>query len=198
MDIENFYDTMDGVEEGGKAPFHLNKLVKAGLVIHEFENAPRDARYKLWHYRDARFPKESLVSAGCFVTSWKLFMIRYYLGLPEGFDKLNSTYGDFKFQTVLEYGEPEYQFVFRGEMYSRYFKPDITHPTSALPLGTPMFGLDPVLYSYKKFGEMIHDIMAYLMVFHDRKCIELPQEFSKSRFCSWKQHFKYEEFKKGD
>lgn len=129
-DGQKFYDDdnngfgWSGDREWVKRKF--NVLVKNKLVKFEKAIAPRDARYRIWHWYDPEVDFEDLIDAGCFVSTHKLFVIKKYLNLPDGFDK-NATYGDMQFiKTMHEYigCPPMLQYSFKYKKYTCNFKRD--------------------------------------------------------------------------
>lgn len=132
---------------------NMKKLVDNGLVTNTIKKAPRDGRYRHYYWFCPEYDFNDLIDAGCFVSTWKLFMIRHYLNLPRGFDKKNGKYGKIEFfQTEKEW--VPYSFKYNGQPY---MKEDQFNTNKG----------EPFEMSYQTFSDMIHPLWDELQKIED-------------------------------
>lgn len=99
---------------------NLQPLIDAGLVKFGVFHDCNDPKYISWHFYSPDFDHKEMVSAECFVTTHELALIKYYLKLPDGFDKKNGDYGLVKFS----YKKGFYNFKYKGEKAKFDFHPE--------------------------------------------------------------------------
>lgn len=164
-DGQNFYDKNNkgfgysGSREWVKKNF--KSLIKNGLVTFESLHDCRDGKYTSWYFYDPNYHLEELIDASCYVSVNKLFMIKYYLNLPDGFNKRNKTYGDIEFIYNEKAKFQPYTFKYKGEesIYAwdnngKGEKKDLTWLR-----GKPTWETGK---NYESFSDMIHDVWSFL------------------------------------
>lgn len=180
-DGQKFYDSNNngfgwsGDREWVKRQFKT--LIKEGLVKFESLHDCRDKKYTSWYFYNPQCDLNELIDACCYVSTHKLALIKHYLGLEDGFDKKNKTYGDIEFIYDKKNG---YTFKYKGEssIYSwdnngEGIKQDLTRLTQQPTWREPLY--------YESFQDMLHDIWSFLA--HDGcKYIEVPNYNNIRRF----------------
>jgi hypothetical protein len=127
----------------------MQPLVKAGLVKHESLHNCRDPRYTSWVWYDADYDYNELINASCYVTTSKIFMIKHYLNLPDGFKKKNVTYGDF-------------EFIYNNNIWSLRYKGQEDNISFDHNGEGKIRSHYDFSRTYSSFSEMTHQIWSYL------------------------------------
>lgn len=122
-------------------------LIDKKLVKFLSLNNCRDKRYTSWYFYDPKYRLEELIDANCYVNTKKLALIKYYLNLPDGFEKQNAKHGDLEFIYEKKRG---YSFRYKGQD-SKYiwWEGEITHT------------FKDIIF-YEKFEELIHDLWWFM------------------------------------
>lgn len=178
---QKFYDKKnEGFGWGGNRTWvkkQLNPLVKAGLVAFKSLHNCRDGKYTTWNWWCPEFNFDSLVDAGCYVTTHKIALIKHYLGLPDGFDKCNRVYGDLE----LIYKNGNYTFKFKGkeniyawDIYGQGIKEDLSWLD-----GKPTYD-KPIVY--REFSDMVHNIWSFLAFNKHKYLVNVPGYCTERRF----------------
>lgn len=127
----------------------LKPLIKQKLVEFESVRDCRDDRYKSWYFWDSKYDLNDLVDAGCYVSTYKLALIKHYLKLEDGFNKKNEKWGDLE----LIHNKKGYTFKYKGESSIWTWDND--------GLGKKEDVFKTPLY-YESFVDMIDDIWSFL------------------------------------
>ncbi len=187
-DGQLFYDKesegfgYSGSREWVKKQFSI--LIKEGLVKFKSLRDCRDGKYTSWYFYSPKHDLNDLIDASCYVSTWRLALVKNHLKLEDGFDKKNKTYGDIEFI----HNKNGYTFKYKGEesIYSwdndgKGIKEDLSWLSQGSSTGIHQSTWEDALY-YESFDEMIHDIWSFLA--HDgvKETLEVPNYIDRRRF----------------
>jgi len=148
-------------------------LVKKGMVKFQSLRDCRCKNYTSWVWFSPNYDYDDLVEASCFVTTWKLALIKHYLELPDGFSKTGK-YGDIEFIK----DDQAYTFKYKGE--SSIYAWDNNGKGEKQDL-TWMNGKSTFDFAihYKCFSDMVHDIWSFMS--HDgyKGLMDIPKYTTK-------------------
>lgn len=128
-------------------------LIKNGLVEQKISRNCRDKRYTTWYFYCPEFNFNHLVDADNFVATHILTLVKYYLDLPDNFNKNNSKYGDMEFISEKANGKESYSIKYKGEDNVYLFDCHLN--------GIKRGKLDGPIF-YENFKEAIYDAWSFL------------------------------------
>jgi hypothetical protein len=201
-DGQLFYDkNSNGFGYGGSREWvkkQFQPLIKDGLVNFTSLRDCRDGKYTSWYFYCPGFELDELIDASCYVSTYKLFNIKHYLNLEDGFNKKNQKYGDIEF---IYDKNKKYTFKYKGEssiyawdnngegkihdlswMNQTIWSYDINGEVdfSITPTHVKQSTWTEPRY-YNSFSDMIHDIWSFL-AHYGCKYINIPNTSERRRF----------------
>lgn len=125
----------------------LKPLLKAGLVEITTLHDCRSAKMVSWNFHCPEYRFDTLVSSDCYVTAHKLALIKHYLNLEDGFNKVNVMYGDIEF---IRNGGYSFKYKGEGNIYCWDYNGK----------GIKQVGINREFKT--TFSELVHDIWSFL------------------------------------
>ncbi len=151
----------------------LKPLIKSGIVKFQKVYDCVDGKYTSWYFYSPEHDFNDLIDADCYVSTWKLAMIKYYLRLEDGFNKKNKKYNNIEF--IYDESKSCYQYTFKYKGESSIYNWDYNE------CGKKQSTRNTPLY-YDSFQEMIHDIWSFLE--HDgyKEITNIPNYTEERKF----------------